>query len=1193
MAEFTLTPLPSAAPAAPSVPIIEPVEAGNIDLTARPKVRTPDGDIATVRTMGIHDNGLEVNIPTVSDDGRLLSDDEAVELYRRTGKHLGKYRSVEEAGAAAEQLHLDQEKMYVTPSNRIQLPSGPPISTVEPRTGPREAEILEAELYERNMIASAFNSNLIASIPRSINRANKFPVDPDFDKESWFQQNYSRVAPSEWLGLREAMSATEGEDLIAQVESDRKDAQKLSSAGMDGTVAQFVTGIFDIDTVLIGAGGIAKMSKVLRAASAATETVAAAAPPAVKSATQAAHLVNNPIIRSGAMGTSIGGAFGTGHYLFDPQGKPSDIAGGMLFGLGMGTGIGALVHIPETVALRARANKIASEMPEAFMRSHSDPRYGIDRLEWTPVNEAVGRVVGDTHEAAVFSHAKVGDMSVAASKAVRTITNQFKDSPIATFFQKAIDKSFLESDAARLMNSKSDLFKWLGFSTLEHPSGAFRNNRSSAMLSNFYEERVLGPFMESYESNYKTWYSSKGISLIDSYQTKSREAFHREVRQELYAREVFGTAGKGQFRKKASPGVMEAADAIDMGSANADSAMKGLPGQTPLDGAHGFESYSGFFPVRWQGINTVSAIQKFGEDRVLNLIKAAYTKGLGDSATPEVVNTLAKALVRRARAKALDMDTAMFNYNTKDPQAFIRNLLVDHGVPEPQIDGLLKQLLPAVEERGRAGFTKRRTPIALDVSDGELHIMDLMDNNLPLVWSKYARSVAGQSALARKGITSKAKLDEIIAEGIKQDNAAGGKLTGDYVKGIFESFMGGPAHGGLSDGMRRIRMGTNLSLLSQLGIPQLAEYGVVTASIGLDRFLHYSPVAARMLKETKSGKMDLAQELQFFAGNSWNEHRLFRADLALDYARNTSQANSPFLRSVDAALAKGQRVQGYISGYYAIRPLQMKTAILGVTDKFFNFVRDGNWKELSRWEDFGFTREMINDFKTKYVDTGIVKWGEKGKYVDSLGMDEWKPIDIENFSTAVHRFTSQVIQKAEKGETSAYFHKDAWALLTHLNQFPLLAMQKQLLRNAKIADVESMTTALYGLMSASMAYTVKQAINGKTDNLDLEHIVKGGVALSNMTGFLPMAIDPFLYMVGAENYSISPYSVPGRAGTLPAMQVVSDLMKIPRPFFRGEFTPADAKAFHSLPLIGRMYGISALIDAFGKEDVAKPVPAGY
>lgn len=88
------------------------IERGNIDLAKRPQVKNSDGSVSTVRSMGINVDGQEVLIPTVSDDGRIMGNQEAVDTYMKTGRHLGKFTTPQASTAYAQALHSSQEAFY-------------------------------------------------------------------------------------------------------------------------------------------------------------------------------------------------------------------------------------------------------------------------------------------------------------------------------------------------------------------------------------------------------------------------------------------------------------------------------------------------------------------------------------------------------------------------------------------------------------------------------------------------------------------------------------------------------------------------------------------------------------------------------------------------------------------------------------------------------------------------------------------------------------------------------------------------------------------------------------------------------------------------------------------------------------------------------------------------------------------------
>lgn len=84
------------------------IEPGNIkDLYNRPILYNPDGTWSTTSSMSFDEDGREVLIPTVV-NGKRLTDEQAIQYYRRTGQHLGKFDSPENADTYATALHNSQ-----------------------------------------------------------------------------------------------------------------------------------------------------------------------------------------------------------------------------------------------------------------------------------------------------------------------------------------------------------------------------------------------------------------------------------------------------------------------------------------------------------------------------------------------------------------------------------------------------------------------------------------------------------------------------------------------------------------------------------------------------------------------------------------------------------------------------------------------------------------------------------------------------------------------------------------------------------------------------------------------------------------------------------------------------------------------------------------------------------------------------
>ena len=85
---------------------------GNIDIANRPIVKNKDGTISTVRSIGINYDGKEYLIPTVSMDGKIMTNKQAIDTFIKTKKHLGIFSNPKASHAYAQILHNQQAQMY-------------------------------------------------------------------------------------------------------------------------------------------------------------------------------------------------------------------------------------------------------------------------------------------------------------------------------------------------------------------------------------------------------------------------------------------------------------------------------------------------------------------------------------------------------------------------------------------------------------------------------------------------------------------------------------------------------------------------------------------------------------------------------------------------------------------------------------------------------------------------------------------------------------------------------------------------------------------------------------------------------------------------------------------------------------------------------------------------------------------------
>jgi hypothetical protein len=723
-----------------------------------------------------------------------------------------------------------------------------------------------------------------------------------------------------------------------------------------------------------------------------------------------------------------------------------------------------------------------------------------------------------------------------------------------------------------LANSEASVSLYLGRNIFESSTGILRGEANAAQLSPMYTGQIAQETM--YVPRIRVaWAQQNMPSTMTTIKGKvggttqaATRAFNRLVILERNARQSGAafTSTKGATTNDVH--ILEAADMYDKAAPVALQRMQGFDGQTPVRGAKEIDANPHYTPQRANG----SAILGYVNDGTVTRkeIRAAMAEGLrsgNEMLTPKDASLIAEAMVARAETKQIGSDVQSMALLEGDGADWLEDTLKANGVSKRQTDSIMKRLRGDKAERSKIGATKRRNTVdmSLPIGESELQLVDIFDMDLDTSWARYAREVGGASALARHGIDSKAAREEWITAMQAEQRAMGEEVMhANELRAMFSRFDGGPPLGwspfapdaapvAAEQWVGDLQRMTNLAWLNKIVFAQSGEYGQMIWQAGLKE--SFETIAMRQL-DTALRAQD-KQLLDEFGGDFMytvgKDELVFNSHLDLDDMHD--KADTSILAKIRKGTQEASRIQGMVTFFNALKGSQQKTAAKMAMNTIFRDIQRGfdtpsgtvtDHQRKLLWNNFGISDAFLLDLED-LVKSGAIEFDAAG-HVMKLNADQWaSPAQRHKFGALIMRNIDQVVQKSAAGEQDAWMSTVWGKMMIHLKTFPMQASQKQLVRMLRNGNAEALGATMFGLMTAGMASVVRAGMDGKLDDMTFEDHAQRAFGYSNMTGFIPMAVDPALTMLGMDDRRFNQYGKHAEIGNMASLQWANDAIRIP------------------------------------------------
>jgi hypothetical protein len=553
-----------------------------------------------------------------------------------------------------------------------------------------------------------------------------------------------------------------------------------------------------------------------------------------------------------------------------------------------------------------------------------------------------------------------------------------------------------------------------------------------------------------------------------------------------------------------------------------------------VQGADQIKADPNYVPRVWRHDTIAAALAKHG-DRVYEMLGNALRDP--SAATLSSADKAKKGKSFLTAVQRLQYSNVLQNVDllARDMPT-LRRELSHAGLTPTEIESIVTHLFDVKasdDAAGNAGHLKFRFKLDENyreqMHDGtHLGVTDLLENDSRLLVDKYLHSMGGHTALAQKGITSRADMDAMLRKVDQWHEDNPGATTGQQLADskqllmdMYDHTVGRPMSMqsfNKSDRLvRALQAYSRSALLGQLGVAAAGELKHATAIAGVRAALDQLPTFRATIRAMKQG-FQASDAL----AKSIHELWAFASEYSSTYARKheiEAYTSDHGLSRFENVANEASHAVDTISGNRFFTSATREMAARFAIQKYANLASGA--KQLTEKLQDRMVGQGVGRGQIKNVLDDLHQFTTRdGRRVTGLDWEAWSQHDpgtLSAFQLLIERDVRDMIQSHDIGETMPWMHTTVGKIFGELRTFNLTGHAKQFLKTAHHRDATSASVAMFSIVGEALGYAFQQTINTRDPKelekrLSPEKIAAAVVARSNVLGMLPFALDSALYV---------------------------------------------------------------------------------